>query len=230
MKVEQVMTREVATVLPSTPLKDVARLLVERNISGVPVVDRVQNVLGVVSETDILYKELDRDPAAEGVFRRLLGRSGRESSAKVAARTARDAMNSPAIGTSTWTSVAEAAALMVERGVDRLIVLDDRPSDDERLVGIVTKGDLVRAFARDDVAIAEEIRGILERDFCVVPGDVKVTVRGGEVAMAGRVDLKSNAEGIEQEVARIPGVVSLRAELEWQIDESQAMKSLDRTY
>ena len=226
MKVDELMTREVVTATPNTPLKDVARVLVEREISGLPVVDEGGNVLGVVSETDILHKELDQ-PQEPSVLRRFFSRSRQSHAAKLAARTAREAMSSPAIGTSPTASVAEAATAMVEEGVDRLVVLEHPGGDDGKLVGIVTRGDLVRAFARDDAEIADEIQHIIEREFWLTPNEVQFTVREGEVTLRGRVDLKSNGEILEREIARVPGVVALRSEVGWHLDEKQAMKTFD---
>jgi CBS domain-containing protein len=227
MKVDELMTREVVTATPNTPLKDVARVLVERHISGLPVVDEGGNVLGVVSETDILHKELDQPQEASGFARRLFSRGRQTRAAKLEARTAREAMSSPAIATSPTASVAEAATAMVNEGVDRLVVLEHPDGDDGELIGIVTRGDLVRAFARGDREIADEIRHIIEREFWLTPNEVQFTVHEGEVTLRGRVDLKSNSEILEQEIARVPGVVALRSELDWHLNEKQAMKTFD---
>ncbi len=65
MKVEDIMTRDVLTVEPETPIREVASILVENDISGLPVCDARRDVLGVVSEGDILYKEYDPIPAGQ---------------------------------------------------------------------------------------------------------------------------------------------------------------------
>ena len=95
MKVEDLMTQDVVTVTAGAPLKEVAAMLVERDISGVPVVDETGNVLGVVSESDILYKERERGSGRGGLLRHLR-RGNRELETKLAARTAGEAMTSPA--------------------------------------------------------------------------------------------------------------------------------------
>jgi Mg/Co/Ni transporter MgtE len=96
MRVQDVMTQGVTTVTPDTPLKDVARKLVERGISGVPVVDEDGHVVGVVSEADVLAKER-REPEGSGRFARLMRRAASSESAKFSARLAGEAMTSPAI-------------------------------------------------------------------------------------------------------------------------------------
>jgi CBS domain-containing protein len=227
MKVEELMTREVVTATPNTPLKDVARVLVERDISGLPVVDEGGAVLGVVSETDILHKELDQAQESSGLMSRLFGRGEHPSSTKLLARTASDAMSSPPITTSPTASVAEAATTMVAEGVDRLVVLEHENGDEGKLVGILTRGDLVRAFARDDAAIAAEIRHVIEREFWLTPSEVQFDIDEGVVTLRGRVDLKSNSEILEREIERIPGVVEVHSDLSWHLDEKEAMKSHD---
>jgi CBS domain-containing protein len=139
--VEQLMTAPVVTVPANRSLKEVALLLVEHRISGVPVVED-GTVLGVVSEGDIVAKERGATtPAPDGLLAWLFG-NDEEITAKLAARTAADAMSSPTVTIETWRSAATAAALMTDRGVNRLPVVDRG-----RLVGIVTRADLVRAFA-----------------------------------------------------------------------------------
>lgn len=226
MKVEEVMTKDVATVMPETPVKEVARLLVERHVSGVPVVDRDGRVLGVVSGTDILLKERGSTGRRGGLLARLAGRDTGE--AKARARVASEAMSSPAIEVSPAASVAEAAGRMIDHGVDRLVVVQHPlgRSDEGRLVGIVSRSDLVRAFAREDAELELEIRTALERDFGVFPGQVQVSVAQGEVRLAGQVDFKMTAELIESAAARVPGVVEVQSELTWRLKEPERAPSV----
>jgi CBS domain-containing protein len=204
VKVEAVMTKHVVSVRPETSLKDVAALLARRGISGVPVVDDGQRVLGVVSQTDILVKEGGRGIGAGG-----LG-SAAEVERKLAARSAGEAMTQPAISVYAHAPVAQAARLLHEHGIDRLPVLDRR----DRLAGIVTRADLVRAFARADGEIAHEIREeVLRRTFWIAPETIEVAVERGEVHLAGPVADSRTAELVAELVQRVPGVVAVRAEL-----------------
>ena len=95
MKVAELMTEDVVTVTPETTLKEVAALLVDRRISGLPVVQVDGTVVGVVSEADILVKEQGPQPHHGGLLRWLLG--GRKDDERLLARTAGEAMTSPAI-------------------------------------------------------------------------------------------------------------------------------------
>ena len=210
MKVKDVMVTEVTTVAPETSLKDVATILAERGISGLPVVDSGGAVVGVVSEADILLKQTAPEPRRGGVLGWLLGSPAPED-AKLDARTAGDAMTSPAVTVEPDRPVARAAALMVEKGVNRLPVVRDG-----ELVGIVTRADIVRAFIRDDAEIAREIReDLILKQFWIAPESVTVEVDHGDVKLSGEVEKKSVAELLASFVERVTGVVSVSSSLSW---------------
>jgi CBS domain-containing protein len=215
MNVKDVMTSDVVTVRPETPLKDVAAILTERRISGVPVVDETGKVLGVVSEGDILFKE--RGPSERtGLLAWFADPYDVEGELKLAARTAAEAMTAPAKTIAPWRLVSSAAAEMLEEGVNRLPVVDE----EGRLTGIVTRADLVRAFVRPDAEIEREIRGkVLERALLLeAPETVAVGVDGGKVTLDGFVELRTDAELIPTLVARLPGVVEVESSVRWRTD------------
>jgi CBS domain-containing protein len=206
MQVREVMTTDVRSVRPETSLKDVAALLVTTGISGVPVRDEAGRVLGVVSEQDILLKEQGPPDRPDGALRRVFRRVDEAEVAKAAARTAREAMTAPPVTIAPERAVAAAARLLVEHGIKRLPVVDR----DGRLVGIVTRTDLVRVFTRSDAEIEREIQDeVLERALWAQPGDVQVSVAGGEVQLRGEVEHERDAEILPRLVARVPGVVSV---------------------
>jgi CBS domain-containing protein len=208
MRVDDVMTENVFTVTRETPLKVVAQRFLEYGISGMPVVDG-DRVLGVISETDILFKERMR-PDRKGLVDWLAHYSEDPPLAKLDACTAGEAMTTPAV-TITWgRSVAEAATLMLDLGIDRLPVLHDG-----RLVGILTRADLVRAFIRDDREIESEIREGIVRRFWISLAGLKVAVDAGNVVLEGEVDAPELAESLAEHVRRTPGVVGVTNELTW---------------
>jgi CBS domain-containing protein len=212
MRVEDIMTTEVATATPATPLKEVARTLVERHISGVPVVDDSGAVLGVVSEGDVLFKE--RGPSERrGLLARLLSDDDGGGRLKLEARTAGEAMTAPAVTTAPWRPVSSAAADMLEHRVNRLPVVSH-----DTLVGIITRADLVRAFVRADAEIALEIRELMERSLFISPVDVSVAVEGGDVRLAGEVERRIDAEVAAAVIEKVPGVMSLDSHLTWRGD------------
>jgi CBS domain-containing protein len=213
MYIEQVMTRDVVTVRPETPLKEVAGLLAGLGISGVPVCDTAGQVLGVVSENDILFKELGPDERRGPLTWLFEGKQ--PSGAKVLARTAGEAMTAPAITIGPKRTVAQAARLMVERGVNRLPVV----AADE-LVGIVSRADLVTAFVRSDDEIAREIRDdVLLHTLWISPERVEVNVEQGDVTLSGELDTRTQAELVEAFAGRVPGVISVTSELSWEFDD-----------
>lgn len=218
MVVEEVMTSNVVTVTPDTPLKDVAELLVEKDISGLPVVDEEGKVLGVVSETDILYKERGEAPDKRSLIGHLLHWGEKTSDPKIDARTAGEAMTSPPIVVAPATSVARAAAMMADAGVHRLVVVDDAEArgagSNGKLRGIVSRSDFVRAFARSDAQVKQEIDELIDRQIWV-PAGVTTSVHRGEVTVAGTVELESTAESLVSMLRRIPGVVSVDSQLTW---------------
>jgi CBS domain-containing protein len=208
MKVRDVMTKDVAAVRPDDALRDVAMLLVGRRISGLPVVDADRRVLGVVSEADLVQKEAGAPARPKGILGWLDVESG-EIRAKVAARTAGEAMTAPAITIDADAPIAEAAALMVEEGVKRLPVVDG-----DTLVGIVSRADLVRAFLRTDAEIATEIREqVVLGTFAIAPETVHVVVERGEVTLGGEVETPEAATLLAAFVERVPGVVAVRSRL-----------------
>lgn len=215
MKIKELMSDNPIAVGPETPLRDVAIILTQNSFSGLPVIGERLEVLGVVSEADILVKE--RGPANRrgGVLGWLLAEEVPDA-AKLAARTAGEAMTSPAITVGPDAHVSHAARLMTENVIKRLPVVDSHGT----LIGIVTQADLVRAFARPDHEIEREIReDVIRRILWIEAPNVVVRVERGEARLSGRLDRRTDAELLEQFVARVPGVVSVRSTLRWRWDD-----------
>ena len=215
MKVSDLMTREVVHVRPDATLKDVARLLVEHRISGLPVCDDAGRVLGVVSEADILVRETGPAPR-EGLLAQLFEDPRKSEAKKAAARTAAEAMSSPPITIDAYRVAAVAARRMLDEKVNRLPVVDIHG----KLVGIVTRADLVRAFVRSDAEIAGEIRiDILGRTLWTGPSDVVVSVAEGEVTLTGELETQGDVELLERLALRVPGVLGVESSLVCRVQE-----------
>ncbi|MCS7006311.1 MAG: CBS domain-containing protein [Gaiellaceae bacterium] len=208
MRVSELMTEDVVTVRPEISLRDAAALLAERRISGVPVVDDEGRVVGVLSEADIVAKA-----GGPRHGHRLLGwlfEPDLDLGDKIAARTVGEAMSVPPVTIEAERRVHEAARIMASEGINRLPVV----SAEGKLVGIVTRADVVRAFARSDAEIAREIEHeILQRTLWLEPGSVTVAVVDGVVTLRGEVESEADAELLPVFVSRVPGVVEVRSDV-----------------
>jgi CBS domain-containing protein len=217
MKVEDAMTGEVVTVSPDTLVKDAAAVLASANISGLPVVDE-GNVVGVISEADIVARTTG-SRASPSLLAQLFGRKAVPQDAE-STRTG-DAMSSPAITIAPGRPVAEAARMMIEQRVNRLPVIDDG-----RLVGIVTRADLVRAFVRPDEELEREIRDdVAERALLIDTSGLEIEVERGVVTLAGEVERPADAELLERFTEAVPGVVSVRSGLRSKFGEPKLPQS-----
>ena len=215
VRVGHVMTRDVVSVTPDTPLKDVAAAIVERGISGLPVCDADGAVVGVLSEADLLVKQGGSPERSGGLFAWLVETASAPDLAKLRARTAGEAMTAPAITVPAGSSVSEAARTMVSLGVNRLPVVEDG-----RLVGIVSRADLVRLFTRSDEEIARDIRQDVVKRLWIAPERIEVEVEQGEVVLRGEAETEVEAELLLKRIPLVAGVVGVRSELSWAVDRS----------
>jgi CBS domain-containing protein len=216
MRVADVMTTELLTVRSETPLKEAAEILTAQKISGLPVVDAENHVVGVLSEGDILFKERG-ETERKSLFERWLEMPLPDVVSKVEARTVGEAMTAPAVTIGPKRPLTEAAQMMIEDGIKRLPVVDP----EGKLIGIVTRADLVRAFVRSDAEIEQEIRDdVIRRTLWIAPDTVEVAVDHGEVRLTGEVETKADAELIPAFVQRVPGVVSVLSKLRWHDEEN----------
>lgn len=204
MKVEDLMTTNVRAVRPELSLKDAASLLAEHRIGGMPVVDDAGMPVGVISKADIVIKERGEMPKRSW-WRFGGGDDG--TAAKVSAQTVGEAMSSPAITIAPDASVSIAADRMVECGVNRLPVVQR-----DRVVGILTRHDLVRVFARDDAEIEEDIRTDAFEGL-TWPDAIQIEVKDGEVTMRGQADTLADAKMLPVQVRHVLGVVSVDSKL-----------------
>jgi CBS domain-containing protein len=208
MKVSDVMTRDVITVPRSASLKEAASVLVQRDISGVPVVDGGK-VVGVFSERDLLFKEQGQPDGAHWLTW-LTDPLAVADRPKLEARVVGEAMTSPAVTVDATADIPAAARLMLTAGVSRLPVLHDG-----YLAGIVTRADLVRAFVRTDEEIAREIREeIVGRKLWLDEDALEITVRDGNVSVSGALTDTVDTELVTRLIAQVPGVVSVETDVQ----------------
>lgn len=219
MQVRDVMTTKVITVRPDTPAMEIARLLVENRISGVPVVDDENRVLGIVSEGDLIRRLEDSDDGRRrSWWLELLASPERraEDYVKAHGRLARDIMTEEVVVIDEQATLGEAARLLEEKHVKRLPVVRDG-----RLVGIVSRADLLRALALappqeaklDDRTIRENLLAELERAGQSYHPYVNIVVSDGVVHLWGFVGSAKEAEAMVLAARNVPGVVSVDSHL-----------------
>jgi CBS domain-containing protein len=226
MRVQDIMTRSVISVGPDTALRDIARLLDEHRISGVPVVDERGALLGVVSEADFLVEAQGGTSVRRSPIARLFGRAGDVESPghRHFASTASELMTSPVITVGPEVLIADAAAVMTRHRINRLPVIDDG-----RLIGIVTRADLVRSYVRTDEQLADSIReDVLVRTLWLDPDAFEVTVVDGVATISGEVDRRSSAEMIGRTAVLVPGVRDVISHVTWAIDDADLKSGTPR--
>lgn len=219
-KVGSVMTTDVVRAAYDTPFKEVARLLADHRISGLPVVDDDEKVIGVISETDLMARQAEApDPYARP--RRLrfppLTHRARRQAARARAHDAGRLMSEPPVTVHAEDTVVEAARTMARHRVERLPVVDE----EERLVGIVTRRDLLHVFLRPDDEIRDiVIREVLERTLWLAPHSIDVAVDRGLVTLSGHMERKSETEIAVSMTRQVDGVVGVVDKLTWRLDDA----------
>ncbi|MGW4981733.1 CBS domain-containing protein [Streptomyces mirabilis] len=204
--VSDVMTHTVAAVGRKANFKEIVRLMEQWKISALPVLEGEGRVIGVVSEADLLPKEefRDSDPDRYTQLRRL------SDLAQAGAVTAEDLMTAPAFTVRANATLAQAARTMAHAKVKRLPVVDDKGL----LAGVVSRGDLLKVFLRDDEDIAEEVRReVVSYLFRAPSSPVRVQVHDGVVTLAGRVRDTSLVPVAARLARAVEGVVDVEFEL-----------------
>ncbi|MET8978023.1 CBS domain-containing protein [Streptomyces sp. NPDC004539] len=212
MKVGALMTHDVVTARYGTPFKEVVRLLDEHRVGGLPVVDQDGTVIGVISAADLVPHRAGRS----GVRHRFSPRA-RRAAARNRARTAGGIITAPAVTVRAGTTATEAARLMAGRHVERLPVVDE----ENRLVGIVTRHDLLHVFLRPDEEILRAVRqDVLLDTLWLVPQTIDVSVREGVVTLEGRLERRSEIPIAVGMTRRLDGVVDVVDHLTYRIDDT----------
>ncbi|MFJ8916438.1 CBS domain-containing protein [Amycolatopsis sp. NPDC102389] len=207
--VSEVMTTDPIAVAPDAGYKRIAALMAKRRISAVPVVDGSGRPIGVVSEADLLARLREPRPAL------FAGHHAKDESRKAKAFLAKDLMTASVVTIDAGASLGAAAVRLARKDIRRLFVVEDA-----KLVGVVSRRDLLSTFRRPD----EEIRGEIERDILagtlrVAPGHASVTVDDGVVTLLGRLDSRGAVERAGALSNEVPGVVGVRNRLDFVWDD-----------
>ena len=199
MDVVDIMTREVLFVAPDTSVREAALLMLENRISGLPVMEN-DTLVGILSEADYVAQDSSRSWRARVLLEGDQGPLG--GAEKVGELMSREPITVPVTAT-----VHEAARLMTRAGVKRLPVVDEG-----RMVGIVTRSDLIRAYVRSDEDLADDAREML----AVLPDPlsrVAVAVSGAVVTLSGEVRTIEEAQLVARIVKGVEGMAGVDNQL-----------------
>jgi len=211
------MTTHVVAVRKNASFKDMAARLREHRVSAFPVLDEDNKVVGVVSEADLLTKE-----ALEfGVPGKVSSMLHHREQAKAAAIVAEDLMTKPPVTIGPNEFVTHAARLMYTRKVKRLPVVDP----DGRLIGIVSRADVLSVYSRPDADIRHEItEGIILDTLLCDPSRFTVTVKDGIVTLEGMPETATVGHDLIEETRHVEGVVAVRDRLSYPPAERPASR------
>jgi CBS domain-containing protein len=195
MRTKDVMTTPVITVSAETPVKEVASVLVSNRVSAVPVVDKHEDLVGIVSEGDLVSLETTPDPRSHILpiphqYRAL-------------PKTAADVMTRDVVTVDELADASLVARLMLEHHVKSVPVVAGK-----RVVGIVARRDILKVLARSDEEIQAELAELLEEEIVMV-GRFCSEVSGGVVTLTGPRD--KGDRGLAERLARsVPGVIEVK--------------------
>jgi CBS domain-containing protein len=219
MNAADIMVKDVVSVGPEASVREVASLMLERRISGVPVVDGERRVLGIVSEGDLIRRpEIETDRIREGWLGLFLSDEQRARDfVKSHGRRAREVMSQPAICVAPDTPLAEIVRLMERHSIKRLAIVEQG-----RLAGLVTRADLLRAMvarqsvspaASSDQQLRERIASMLRDEDWATSAIVTVQVENGVAHLWGTVESASQREALVLAVRGVPGILDVQPHL-----------------
>jgi CBS domain-containing protein len=214
--VGEVMTRDVVTVRVDTPFKEITSILSAHRISAVPVADAGGALMGLVTEADLLRKQAEQ-PGTYG--EQTTSPGWPHEKAKARAENAAGLMTTALVTAHADWSVAQAARAMDRRRVKRLVVVDET----DRIIGIVSRPDLLRVFLRSDEDIRKEIHDDVLNGMLRLSGmEVQVQVHDGVVTLRGEVENRSTAQIAERLAKGVDGVVTVRPMIDYTVDDTAA--------
>ncbi len=212
MKASDVMSRTVATVSPETTVREVAELLLNRHISAVPVVDGAGTVVGIVSEGDLIRRQETGTDKHPSWWLRLLTSTEDQARdyVKSHGRAASDVMTTDIVTVEPGTEIDQIATLLERHRIKRVPVCDGG-----KLVGIVSRADLIRGLAAhpatlpapsgDDGALRDTIVAAIRDETGVRPEFINVIVTGGTVHLWGAVNSEEEKKAVRIAAEGIAG-------------------------
>lgn len=199
--VADLMTRAVVVVDPSASFKTCVRTMQMHGVGALPVTSHGK-VVGIVSVTDLMLKEFRPSPQERYAPRTVRAKDEGLTAAKL--------MTADPVTISPDAPLAAAVRLMYDHRVNRLPVVDDQ----NRLLGIISRSDVLRVFLRSDMSIKKEVaEGLLDKLPFAGRGHIKPEVRDGVVTLEGDFENSMLTDLLPRLVAAVPGVVGVRNRL-----------------
>ena len=199
MQVVDLMTTDVITVSRETGIRDAARLMFRNRVSGLPVTSPDGSLIGIITEADFLRLEVERQEGANEL-----------------GETVGDVMSAGVVTTGPDTEVYDAAKMMTFQDIKRLPVVDE----ESRLLGIISRADIVSVFTRPDDVIEDEIReDLIRRVLFIDPDELNVTVANGVVTFVGEIGTRNEARLLVELASRLDGVLHVESKLVWRFDD-----------
>lgn len=205
------MTREVVVARPETTFRELVRLIEENHIHALPVVDDLGRVLGMVSESDLLKDELTAPHARTRLERRVPVRP--------AGVVAGEIMTSPAVTIDPGQTLSQAARVLHQRHIGRLPVVEQ----DGRLIGIVTRSDLLTVYLRSDEALLVAVLAAIAAVDDSPSPTISATVQDGVAVLAGSARLRSQVLVVSDVVRWVPGIVRVEVRVAAAHDDVRAV-------
>lgn len=209
MRVEEIMTKDVITASPKTPIHEAAELMIDHGVSGLPVVDDAGSVVGIVSQGDLILREKPRERAPWWrLFFSDFERLAREYQ-KAHGMTVGEVMTRSLITVSPDLPVESVALILDEHGIRRVPVVAGG-----ELVGIVSRGDLIKALAKappraggppSDERLVREMRARLAEEPWISNRGIVVQAKDGVLSLWGLVLTETEKSALETMARAIEG-------------------------
>jgi CBS domain-containing protein len=190
MRAADIMTKNVCVIRPEVTLKEAATMLLRRHVRGLPVVDAAGALVGIITEADLIAAGSAPDPRRDG-----------GTGLPCLPRTVADVMSTRVIAATADAHLADIARIMLSAHLTRVPVLDDRG----RLVGLISRRDLLRLLTRSDDEIMADVQELADE----YGAGTTVAVVDGEVTLSGAVPA---LDALGTAIRAVPGVVAVRVD------------------
>ena len=203
IEARDVMTHPVATVHPDTPVTELVHTLRKRGVSGLPVVDKLGRLVGIVTEGDVLRIEARRGngPLWAGLGAPFAPTEGDDEI--VQGKTAEDLMIRSVVTARETTPVREIARMMAREGINRVPIVRH-----DHVIGIVTRADVIGVFDRPDSKLRADVRRTMLEDLRLDPDRLEITIKDRVVTIRGELDHPAEVKLLEAFVSDIDGVAA----------------------